>query len=102
MALDHADQVQVLLHFLYVDGHFVEFCWVWSQIFIFDIKIEDVEEWETRAKCIVEILHSLVLSCWNLHVWIKELDDRGYPGENLCSKQIDIMHGKSFKDVSQH
>ena len=71
MTLDHANQVQVLLYLLYVDGHFVEFCWVWSQIFIFDIKIEDVEEWETRAKSIVEILHSLVLSCWNLHVWIK-------------------------------
>ena len=47
MALDHANQVQVLLDLLYIDGHFVEFSWVWSQVFILDVQIEDVEEWKT-------------------------------------------------------
>ena len=47
MALDHANQVQVLLDLLYIDGHFVKFSWVWSQVFILDVQIEDVEEWKT-------------------------------------------------------
>ena len=85
MALDHANQVQVLLDLLYIDRHFVEFSWVRSQVFILDIQIEDVEEWKTRAKSVVEILHSLVLSCWNLHIGVEKLNDRGYPGENLRS-----------------
>ena len=45
MALNHANQVQVLLYLLYVDGYFIKFSWIWSKIFILYIQIEDVEEW---------------------------------------------------------
>ena len=43
MTLDDAYEVEILLDFLHIDGHFIELGWLWPKIIVFDVEIEYVE-----------------------------------------------------------
>ena len=44
LALDDADEVQVLFDFFHIYGHLIEFYWFRSQVLFLDIQVEDVEK----------------------------------------------------------
>ena len=80
MALNHTNEVQVLFDLFHVDWNLVELYRLGSEIFFFDVQIEDVEEWQPRPERVVKVLHSLVLCCGNLHIRVEELDYICDPG----------------------
>ena len=80
MALNHTNEVQVLFDLFHVDWNLVELYGLGSEIFFFDVQIEDVEERQPRPESVVKVLHSLVLCCWYLHIRVEELDYICDPG----------------------
>lgn len=86
LALDDADQVQVLLDLLNVYWHFIELGRLRSQTVLLYVQVEDVEQGQSGTERVVKVLHSLVLRGRDLHVRVEKLNDVRDPGEDLRSQ----------------